>query len=990
MGVLKMANNLRLSICMIVKDEENNLPRCLNSIKKLVDQNFTELIIVDTGSTDNTIEIARQYTKHLYFHEWNNNFSDMRNISISYAKGEWIFILDADEEVEDINKLITLIQYKDLKKYNTISIQARNYLNNDKDTYVVNKTERLFRNNGFRYEGSIHNQPIFKQPVLFLDDIWINHYGYDNDDQELMEKKYQRTSKLLIEELKKNPENIYYHFQLCRTYGMHQDRLLALEEIRLAYQYLNKRKDASAKKKYIYIFNEYAKITFELKLYEESVKISEEGLSINENYIDLYFYLGKALEKLGRDEEAFDIYNKYLKLYEKYEQGFDDISLLEQYKLDNNSKQEIKFRLANYEYNKGNYQEALNDLEDLKINSSKIILMTKVCLDSKKYNRLFDFYKTVEGQETRNYIINLVEEKLKEEKNLDLISTFSTDESLYGALNQIRSTNDINVIKQIFKSLYSKYNLTEELTIYTKIVNELIENNIQVFSEFKKIESSSIKNIVLNLISDSESNLNYFLTYLNNTFIRENDFHGNRIYIALANVVLLHVIETKKDKKLYEIQPLFEKYLKYGRNYIIFKYGKEKINYLYRFEENKEEKFLMIMTLYNEKKSSLEIEFSFTYLKEASEVYPYFAKFLKSMIKSIQVGEQAKNIIHKFENIKNQSSLIKILQGTMEIANQASTLASAQSKISGVSALSLNYYPNYLQYNNSVVLDIDKYDNKKEIANLILEKAIETFDVFHFHFNTSIMPDLSDIPLLREQKKKIFMHHWGTDVRRLSISKKLNPYAKSKNVNEEYIVKQLDYLGKHIEDCIVADAELYENVKGFYNRIHFVPQALNLDKYVPNPDFQFRKKKPVIVHAPTSSDFKGTKFVNTAIEELRMKYDIDYILVQNMSHEEAKRIYQEADIVVDQLHSAGHGLLSLEAMAMNKPVICSISEQMKDFYPKDIPIVSATPENIKKQLEQLINDYELRKSIGEKGRKYVEKYHDHTKIAEILINIYTN
>src|SRR5574343_299448 len=86
---------MKLSACLMVKNEEENLPRCLNSIKDVVD----EIIIVDTGSTDSTIEIAKEYTDKIYIHPWENNFSKHRNQSISYATGDWILIIDADEEL---------------------------------------------------------------------------------------------------------------------------------------------------------------------------------------------------------------------------------------------------------------------------------------------------------------------------------------------------------------------------------------------------------------------------------------------------------------------------------------------------------------------------------------------------------------------------------------------------------------------------------------------------------------------------------------------------------------------------------------------------------------------------------------------------------------------------------------------------------------------------------------------------------------------------
>ena len=84
-----------LSACMIVRDEENNLHRCLTSIKDVVD----EIVVVDTGSEDRTVEIAKSFGAKVFHHPWEGDFSKHRNQSISYAKGKWIFIIDADEEL---------------------------------------------------------------------------------------------------------------------------------------------------------------------------------------------------------------------------------------------------------------------------------------------------------------------------------------------------------------------------------------------------------------------------------------------------------------------------------------------------------------------------------------------------------------------------------------------------------------------------------------------------------------------------------------------------------------------------------------------------------------------------------------------------------------------------------------------------------------------------------------------------------------------------
>lgn len=84
----------RISVCMIVRNEETLLPRCLQSIQGIAD----EIIVVDTGSTDRTIEIGRRFGAKVYHHPWENDFSKHRNQSLSYATMDWVLVLDADEE----------------------------------------------------------------------------------------------------------------------------------------------------------------------------------------------------------------------------------------------------------------------------------------------------------------------------------------------------------------------------------------------------------------------------------------------------------------------------------------------------------------------------------------------------------------------------------------------------------------------------------------------------------------------------------------------------------------------------------------------------------------------------------------------------------------------------------------------------------------------------------------------------------------------------
>ncbi|GAP95488.1 tetratricopeptide repeat protein [Leptolyngbya sp. NIES-2104] len=84
---------MRLSFCIIVKDEEENLPRCLSSVQGFVD----EMIVLDTGSSDRTIEIAKSFGAQVHTFKWCNDFSAARNESLKYVQGDWVLVLDADE-----------------------------------------------------------------------------------------------------------------------------------------------------------------------------------------------------------------------------------------------------------------------------------------------------------------------------------------------------------------------------------------------------------------------------------------------------------------------------------------------------------------------------------------------------------------------------------------------------------------------------------------------------------------------------------------------------------------------------------------------------------------------------------------------------------------------------------------------------------------------------------------------------------------------------
>jgi GT2 family glycosyltransferase/thioredoxin-like negative regulator of GroEL len=176
----KPADELTVSLCMIVKDEEEMLPGCLEPIHEHVD----ELIVVDTGSTDRTVEIAESFGAKVIHFPWNGSFSDARNVGLDAATGDWLLYLDADEHVvaEDAPKLRSLLGKTWREGFH---LAETNYTGGDESgPAVTHMALRLFRNRPeYRFVGRIHEQKTHAMPMYLVErwetaPIRVLHYGY--------------------------------------------------------------------------------------------------------------------------------------------------------------------------------------------------------------------------------------------------------------------------------------------------------------------------------------------------------------------------------------------------------------------------------------------------------------------------------------------------------------------------------------------------------------------------------------------------------------------------------------------------------------------------------------------------------------------------------------------------------------------------------------------------------------------------------------------
>ena len=248
-----------------------------------------------------------------------------------------------------------------------------------------------------------------------------------------------------------------------------------------------------------------------------------------------------------------------------------------------------------------------------------------------------------------------------------------------------------------------------------------------------------------------------------------------------------------------------------------------------------------------------------------------------------------------------------------------------------------------------------------------LATVLPETDIFHFYFGLTLVPRRIQFPILRATRRKSVFHFLGADIRETPREK--------------------------LRYGLKADARIvgsYSALSFLPFDAHVVPPGLELDRYepaLPNGGETIR-----IVHAPSNTERKGTEFVVAAVDELKKRYPVELDVVHGVRNELALERYRRADIVVDQLLRDWHGVFTIEAMALGKPVVTSLDaeavRQTEQAFGRELPILAATREDLVEKLAWLIERPEERKRRGAAGRAYVEHVHDVDRMADRLVAIY--
>lgn len=285
-----------ISLCMIARNEEEFLAQCLDSVEGVAD----EIVLVDTGSQDRTVEIAHRYGARVFHRPWDGSFANARNAALREARGKWIMVLDADEAIYpgQARTIRGLTEKSEIGWYffRTISFESESSSN-----HVEHLNLRLFPNSpAYAYRGNIHEHLEAegeKPPAVALGSIRVAHYGY-LDRVFSAKNKHQRNIEAILGALAQNPEDHFQLYNLANAYYAAEQFDKAVE----AYD----RFEAMCpdRERLLSAYTLKAASLLHLGNAARAVEVIENLLKITTRFPDAYYILGAAHHRLGRLDEA--------------------------------------------------------------------------------------------------------------------------------------------------------------------------------------------------------------------------------------------------------------------------------------------------------------------------------------------------------------------------------------------------------------------------------------------------------------------------------------------------------------------------------------------------------------------------------------------------------------------------------------------------------------------------------------------------------------
>lgn len=314
----KIKKSLVLSICMIVKNEEKHMKNCLEALVPLMKKVKSELIIADTGSTDKTVEIARQYTDKVFDYTYTGpfDFSAARNAAIERATGDWVLNVDADEYLADATgAILFLTSYEQNERFQMASCTIRNYVDERCRSYSDFIGVRMARREICHYTGTIHEVLTIVNPICNLDMVF-NHHGYVYETLEAVEQKRLRNKEPMERELAQKPDDTRL-MVLISDVCMPDE---ALPHLLRAVEIEREQKSSfmgPAFTHLISLYYEKGNYTKACEYIQEYFQLAPKARTLA-SAIDVYAILTQSKCRLQESLAAIESYEEYANMYNKY------------------------------------------------------------------------------------------------------------------------------------------------------------------------------------------------------------------------------------------------------------------------------------------------------------------------------------------------------------------------------------------------------------------------------------------------------------------------------------------------------------------------------------------------------------------------------------------------------------------------------------------------------------------------------------------------
>lgn len=267
------------------------------------------------------------------------------------------------------------------------------------------------------------------------------------------------------------------------------------------------------------------------------------------------------------------------------------------------------------------------------------------------------------------------------------------------------------------------------------------------------------------------------------------------------------------------------------------------------------------------------------------------------------------------------------------------------------------------------------------------------FDVLHGQGGRTWLT-YADMILARAARRTCLIQYNGSDARTPDIAMRSHA-ARARAVDplQAGSVRRHRRLGGRVAHAaVVQDLELATYLLEDFRRIFVAPFAIDLakiDRVRASSRARPGGSGPLrILHAPSNPAIKGSAQIERAVASVARRENVELVLVSGRSHEEVLDAVAAADLVIDQLNSETTGVLSAEAMALEKPVLCEYAPQRLAPLARPSPVVPITGENLEERLIELCTNGDRRRELGREGRRYVLRVHAPERAAAALEHVY--